>query len=214
MGLFDFFRDWWDSIFTRDVSMAVLGTEQSGKTTWYNYLLNKEIKQGSTKGTAVSREIEEFRTRDAKGHLFTLKKSNDISGALEYVGNFYKDMVLENDIILFFFRAPEFYLNVNNARHDIILRLGVIKDYSMKKKEQNPQKWEREHIFLIPTFKDKAEEIGLSLDMLKTELYKALLSDPKTESFALDIKVLRMYTTTDNRDLAFLKRTVFSKSLK
>ena len=112
--------------------IVILGTQQSGKTTIYDFLQGKENAGASTNID----EYEEFEYHIDEKHSIKIRKGRDIGGGEEFIRTFYTKMMQDSDIdiCLFVFNSYK-YVHEEEYRRDVNARLGLLhrKDMLAKK---------------------------------------------------------------------------------
>lgn len=103
--------------------LVILGMQQSGKTTIYDYLQGKKNAGASTNID----EYEEFKYYINDKHSVKIRKGRDIGGGEEFIKSFYTKMIQDSDIdiCLFVFNAYK-YVHEEEYRRDVNARLGLL----------------------------------------------------------------------------------------
>lgn len=110
----------WDK--GKKIGMAVLGMKQSGKTTWYNHLTgDNRVSQ-----TYDSVDIKEIFLKFPDGKEARIKEGKDIGGDEGNVSVYYRKMIENNEVVLFFFNAYD-YLNDIKYKREVNGRLEYVK---------------------------------------------------------------------------------------
>ena len=169
--------------FTKNMKLAVLGPEQSGKTSFKNFL--KEGKPGNPKQTTYVNEIEECKVTDSEGHTITIRVK-DISGQAAFVAIDYKERVTDYDFILFFFNSKDFMTDEVYST-DVVDRIGAMAHYINSTKDSY-----NKSVYIVPTFKDEAEANGITDDKLQTELYNKLHANSLAKQYEKSSNFLPM----------------------
>ncbi len=101
----------------------ILGPQQVGKTTLYDYLQGKN---NSSKQTSVN-NYDEFTYKIDKDKSLIIRKGKDIGGGTEFIERFYEKMITDKEVDygFFVFNAYE-YLNNIEHRRDVNARLDFI----------------------------------------------------------------------------------------
>lgn len=196
-------------ILTENIKLAVLGREQAGKTSFYNFL--KEGKPGDPDQTPLENEIEKFETHDSEGHTIKIHKVKDISGQKEFVARYYKELVTDYDVILFFFNSKDFMTDEDYST-DVVDRISVMAHHINPTKDSN-----NKSVYIVPTFKDEAEADGITDDKLLKELYNKLRADPEAKQYANSSNssdILPMYQTNNIPSLTNLRDRIFASYIK
>lgn len=176
----------------KEVGMAVLGIDQSGKTTWYDYLCKTNRNQ---KGTTKD-DIDAFTLKFDDGKKVHIKKGIDIGGGSVNIRPYYENMINENDVILFLFNAKKYiedteYMRECNARLDFI----------------NKKKHESQKIYIIMTFADKLKNRTKAYK----QAYELLKSRPYIKEMTDNFVLINM---TDEQEKKELKEKMFGEYKK
>lgn len=176
----------------KEVGMAVLGIDQSGKTTWYDYLCKTNRNQ---KGTTKD-DIDAFTLKFDDGKKVHIKKGIDIGGGSVNIRPYYENMINENDVILFLFNAKKYiedteYMRECNARLDFI----------------NKKKHESQKIYIIMTFADKLKNRTKAYK----QSYELLKSRPYIKEMTDNFVLINM---TDEQEKKELKEKMFGEYKK
>jgi len=188
--------------FNKNIKLAVLGREQAGKTSFWNFL--KDEKPGNPDQTPPEEKIGEFTTKDSEGHTITISSVIDISGQWDYVAKYYKKLVEENDVILFFFNSKDFMTDEEYST-DVVDRIIVMANHINSTKDSN-----NKSVYIVPTFKDVAEANGITDILLQKKLFHKLNEDPVAEHYANSSNILPMYQTNDIDSLTDLRDRIFA----
>lgn len=173
----------WDK--GRKIGMAVLGMKQSGKTTWYNYLTgDNRVAQ-----TYDSVRIKEIFLKFPDGKEARIKEGVDIGGDEGNVTEYYKKMIDNNEVVLFFFSAYD-YLNDNEYRRVVNGRLDYIKRHLGDK-----------YFYYIMTYADKIPDREGALSKILDVL--------KEEDFFKMQKGYFLINATDKKELEDLSTVIF-----
>ena len=197
----------------KEVGMAVLGIDQSGKTTWYDYLCKTNRNQ---KGTTKD-DIDAFTLKFDDGKKVHIKEGIDIGGGSVNVSPYYWNMIKENDVILFFFNAKKYieeteYMRECNARLDFINNKIKIYNYTYNYTSDiidiiNNKRCESKKIYIIMTFadqlKDRTEAYNKAYELLKSRPYIKEMTD----NFVL-------INMTDEQEKKELKEKMFGEYKK
>lgn len=133
----------WKNTKKNELGMAVLGESQSGKTLWYDFLCHTDFAGEQT----TEREIKKITLSFGLGRTVHLKKGKDINGDKSYMFS-YKQMVENNDVILFF-NSIEQYIHNKNYRRDVNQRLDFIFQNAKNKSKR---------IYIIWSYADKLSQ--------------------------------------------------------
>ncbi len=190
-----------------NLGMVVLGMPESGKTTWYDYML-KTSRSGMH--TVDSVTINEFKISFPDGKSVKIKKGLDIGGNEENIEIYYPTMIEDADILLFFFNIEEYLSSVAYER-DVNSRLDYI--YS-KWKEIKEIKNPSEAVYLIMTHKNPSEAVYLIMTHIDrvsnpNESIEKVLNRMRRRSFKA---ITRQYTAINmlnKEQLENLKREIF-----
>ena len=191
--------------FTKNMKLAVLGPEQSGKTSFKNFL--KEEKPGNPKQTTYVNEIEECKVTDSEGHTITIRVK-DISGQADFVAIDYKERVTDYDFILFFFNSKDFMTDEVYST-DVVDRIGAMAYYINSTKDSY-----NKTVYIVPTFKDEAEANGITDDKLQKELYNKLHANSLAKQYENPSNILPMYQTNDIPSLTDLRNRIFASYIQ
>lgn len=188
-------------VLQKNMKLAVLGREEAGKTSFYNFL--KDGVPGNPDQTPLSdKNIEKFQVQDSEGYTFSISII-DISGQKEAVASYYKDLVTDYDVILFFFNS-EYFMTDEDYSTDVVDRIKVMGDQINTTKDSN-----NKSVYIVPTFKDKAEASGIKdIDLQKELFHKFDEKAPEGKRYANNI--LPMYQTNDIRSLTDLRERIFN----
>lgn len=108
----------------KEENIAILGTEQSGKTTLWNRICQGGIQCGQTIG---ANEVPE-KIVTINGIERRIKQSVDIAGGEEMVGRYYQELIEKNDMIIFLFDIQKF-LEDQDVTDDVKMRLKKIHNH-------------------------------------------------------------------------------------
>ena len=162
----------------KEVGMAVLGIDQSGKTTWCDYLCKTNRNE---KGTTKD-DIDAFTLKFDDGKKVHINEGINIGGGSVNVSPYYyENMIKENDVILFFFNAKKYieeteYMRECNARLDLInnkiIKYNLYNLYNDTSDIINNKRCESKKIYIIMTFadqlKDRTEAYNKAYELLKS----------------------------------------------
>jgi hypothetical protein len=108
------------------VNLTILGMEGSGKTTlWNGILQGDELKHSQS--TSSKTQLEE-RVVEINGVKKVFKNNFDIPGGLDYVRLEYKNLIEENDFIIFSVSGPTYLFN-SKYQDEANARLSFIKRF-------------------------------------------------------------------------------------
>lgn len=131
----------------KGLSLAILGMQGAGKTTFWHILTRGMVQKGQTINIEITPEVEV--TINEKTRL--IKQSLDIAGGDELVGTEYEQLIKEKDFVLFLFNS-EIILNGNGEMSseeyvdEVRTRLQKIKSCLGDHKKR---------LHLVATFADK-----------------------------------------------------------
>ncbi len=168
------------------IGMAVLGMQQSGKTLWWNALTGQE--RG---GQTTEEEIESFTLHCREERELHLRKSIDIGGMEEKMVK-YRELVEENDKILFFFNIKEYLENTMYKRY-VLSRLDLITTYLTIEK----------NIYVIFSYLDKLSDSDKDFDTISDEIQNKF----KGENIRMKCHGVNM---TNPQDVELLKMKIFN----
>lgn len=143
---------------TEGKSLAVLGMQGAGKTQLYNMLKGKY----GVKTVPTGNEPYESFNIKLKDRTITISDGKDIGGNETYIRQFYEDMIVQNEIVIFVFNIKS-YFNNEKERRLINARLEYL--YEKCKLNKNIDK----NVVIIGSFADK-----LSKDEAKDPYNKLL----------------------------------------
>lgn len=115
-----FFSSIWKGTNKKELGLAVLGENQSGKTLWYDFLCNTQFSGVHT----MEREYDAFDFEYDDGRKVHIKKGRDINGDRHFM-SIYEEMVKDNDVIMFFNNIEQ-YIHNEEYRRDVNSRLDFI----------------------------------------------------------------------------------------
>lgn len=204
----------------KEVGMAVLGIDQSGKTTWYDYLCKTNRNE---KGTTKD-DIDAFTLKFDDGKKVHIKDGIDIGGGGVNISPYYENMINENDVILFFFNAKKYieeteYMRECNARLDFIN--NKIKIYNLYNSYNdtsdiitdiitgitNNKRCESKKIYIIMTFADQLKDRTKAYK----QAYELLKSRPYIKEMTDNFVLINM---TDEQEKKELKEKMFGEYKK
>jgi GTPase SAR1 family protein len=156
------------SYLTRDqekVKIGLIGMASSGKTTFLNKLRNFK---GQYHPTSTDK-YESFNFKLSTGKTIVIEKGKDIGGAKNYI-TFYRDIIKNNDIILYFFNIHE-YLKDNDYRRECNSRLAHINETDLSNYGilDGFNKQINDKIIIVASHSDKSSN---SSEMLMNEMLK------------------------------------------
>lgn len=105
-------------------SIAVLGMQMSGKTTFYDML--RYGKSNASGGTHLD-TIPSFEYTAPNGRCIKFAESKDIGGGEEYIKLWYEEQMKKNDIVFFFFDSYR-YSKETIYKKEVNARLSYIYD--------------------------------------------------------------------------------------
>lgn len=181
------------------LGMAVLGMPESGKTTWYDYLL-KTNRSGMH--TVDSVKIDGFKIYFSDGKSVIVKKGKDIGGNEENIRIYYSKMIEDNDIVLFFLDIEK-YLGSMAYERDANSRLDFIYfSWKEKKGDKDPSKT----VCLIMTHVDKVSN--------SKEAIEKVLNRMRRRSFSAITTQYAPINMINNEELEELKKIIFRRDGK
>lgn len=189
----------------KTMSLGVLGKEESGKTSFLNFLRDGD--PGTPDQTPQEDPIEGFDVVDSENNVMSIAAMKDINGQNEYVAKYYKDFVESKNVILFMFNANKFYWN-EDYRQDVVDRVAMLSVYSEMKEKECPK------VYLIPTFKDEAETNQVTDNKLKELILESLYKDYRAKKFSESEYLFKMYQTNDVDSLTQLRDNIFASYTK
>lgn len=142
-----------------EIGMAVLGTNDSGKTTWYNYLKGTPEQARRIKSQTIAVDnTPKFEIKFDSGKRIYIKEGKDINGTSDRIKNHYEPMIKENDVILFMVDLSLF-LKEEKMKLDVCDRLFVINTLLKRCQERdNAVKL----LYLVFTHADKVKDLNNS----------------------------------------------------
>ena len=167
------------------IGMAVLGMKQSGKTTWYNHLTG----DNRTSQTFDHVDIKEISLKFPGGKEAIIKEGKDIGGDEGNVSVYYREMIENNEVVLFFFNAYD-YLNDIKYQREVNGRLDYIKRHLGDRM-----------LSYIMTYADKLPDRNGSLNEVLNVL--------KERDFFKMQKGYFLVNATDKKELEDLTTTIF-----
>ena len=180
------------------LGMAVLGMPESGKTTWYDYLL----KTNRRYTTVDSVEIDGFKISFSDGKSVIVKKGKDIGGNEENIRIYYSKMIENNDIVLFFLNIEK-YLGSMAYERDANSRLDFIYfSWKEKKGDKDPSKT----VYLIMTHVDKVSNSKEAIEKVLNRMRRRSFSAITTQYTAINM--------INNEQLEELKKIIFRRDGK
>lgn len=193
---------WWliYKIWTKNnISMAVLGMQQSGKTLWYNHLkwnsgieVDRILEAPGQGGQTVDAEtVEKIVLKFPDGRRLKIRKGKDIGGNDENVNTYYKAMIEENDLLLFFFNSHE-YINDIMYQRKTNARLWHIQNHIGDKR-----------IILVMSYADQLLDRNKAREQIINTLKRSNLFGISKMSFIVDM--------TNKDEVEEMKKIVFKK---
>lgn len=175
----------------KGVGMAVLGMQESGKTTWYNYLLG-ENREGQT----TEYIIRQFSISlgDGDDNKLTIREGKDIGGVEEYQ-KYYEEMVKTNDKILFLFNLNNYDTKWNYQRQ-VHSRIQLICEAMGKDKVS-------ENLYIIMTHADKVKNLEKTKANTKMNI--------QDKEYGKKIKFFEAVNMVLKKDCNQLKTKIFSR---
>jgi GTPase SAR1 family protein len=155
-------------IFPKDsVNLTILGMQRSGKTTLWNGILEgNELKHSQS--TATITQLDE-KVVEINGVRKVFKNNFDIPGTIDYVRLEYKNLIEENDFVIFSVSGPEYLSNLK-YQDEANARLSFIK-YFIDKKDF--------HILITHTdqLQREADKNRILKILNKTDLFQHIKSE-------------------------------------
>jgi hypothetical protein len=178
------------------IGMAVLGMQQSGKTTWYDYLNGQNRHEKTTNKDIV----DSFTMHLSDEKSVTIKKGIDIGGDKAFIKEHYEKMIndKENDFVIFFFNIEK-YLNKIGYQRDVNSRLDLIYSILIKKITEEYEISKR--VFIIMSYKDKLSNPDKSFKDVTT-----LLSSKKYSPITKQMYCVNML---DAHEKETIKKKIF-----
>lgn len=181
--------------------LAVLGIEESGKTSFLRFLSNiEEIEKDQNNYT--------FEFTDSKNHNFRVEKIWFHTEKIEDINQIYPKAVSENNLILFFFDLSK--IDNEDYLQDVVDRLAVISEYCQLYENKKDEKT----VMIIPTHKDlikSDDQVRKQKDILHTALNKD--SSAKYFNKNKDL-ILNTFNTSNVENLKSLRDAICKKYLK
>lgn len=182
----------------KNLKLAVIGIEESGKTSFLSFLCNKED---------IEKDADnwQFNFSDRDNHDFIVEHISFHKEAIEDINWIYPKVVSDSNLILFFFDMSK--IGNKNYLQDVVDRLAVISEYCRfyKKNEKT--------VMIIPTHKDliPANELPNQKGILRN----ALSNDKSAKYFNENSHlILNTFNTSNVENLKSLRDAICKKYLK
>ena len=175
----------WKGTNKKELGLAVLGENQSGKTLWYDFLCNTQFSGVHT----MEREYDAFDFEYDDGRKVHIKKGRDINGDRHFM-SIYEQMVKDNDVIMFFNNIEQ-YIHNEEYRRDVNSRLDFIFHHLDKDKK----------LYIMWSYADKLADRSKGADEAKSLFLKRQIGKPTA------FLVVNM---TDNDEVKKKKKKIFN----
>ena len=135
-----------------NVKLAILGPNEAGKTTLWNYFAGKPF-------SPIYKQTEgkETISFEAYGVVWTTQKpkdykvkGHDINGNEDYIRIYWKDLIKDSDMIIFVFNANKYLENELEYQRDVNQRLQFVKSTIEKQTDGKKRK-----VWLLGSYADK-----------------------------------------------------------
>lgn len=163
----------YDVFFEEDkVDIAILGPNQAGKTTLWNYLKGKP-------SSTVYKETEgsvrlSFKSSNKSWNVSKIK-GYDINGNGDFIRDEWEKIVKESNMIIFIFNASEYLSNIEYQR-DVNQRMQFVKSVF----DGRTDKAKRD-IWLLGSYADllsnRSSEWRKVIDLIRTKPYRAICNN-------------------------------------
>ena len=141
-------------------SIAILGPQGCGKTSFLRFLQAKPYDEKKDNGTGVE-DYDSFKTKIGGGKEYIIKSGKDIGGGRDFIPFYYERMINDTDIVVFMFDINE-YFNNTEYQEDVIDRMDFV--------------WRKlQHKYKDDDIKSKYAVIGTHYDLLPEEESKKAL---------------------------------------
>lgn len=178
--------------------LAILGIEESGKTSFLRYISNiEDIEKDQNDYT--------FNFSDSDNHDFRVEHIYFHSEQIDNINWIYPKVVSESNLILFFFDMSK--IDSEDYLQDVVDRLAVISEYcQLYKKDEKT-------VLIIPTHKDlvPADQLPIQKGNFRTALNKDSSAKYFNENSNL---ILNTFNTSNVKDLKLLRDTICKKYLR
>lgn len=154
----------WRGTKKKELGMAVLGENQSGKTLWYDFLCNTNFHGAHT----MEREIDAFDFKYDDGRTVHVRKGKDINGDKHFM-SIYEAMIKENDVIMFF-NNIDLYIHNVNYRRDVNGRLDFIFHHLGTGNDKK--------LYIMWSYADKLDNRAQGFDEAKCLFQKRQIGNP------------------------------------
>ena len=104
-------------------SIAILGPQGCGKTSFLRILQAKPYDEKKDNGTSIE-DYDSFKTKIGDKE-YTIKSGKDIGGGTDFIRLYYKSMINDTDIVVFMFDINE-YFNDTEYQEDVIARMDFV----------------------------------------------------------------------------------------
>ena len=131
-------------------SMAILGPQGCGKTSFLRILQDKPYDEKKDNGTSIA-DYDSFKTKIGDKE-YIIKSGKDIGGGTDFIRLYYERMINDTDIVVFMFDINE-YFNDTEYQKDVIARMDFV--------------WRKlQHKYKDDDIKSKYAVIGTHYDLL------------------------------------------------
>lgn len=162
----------------RNVNLAILGPNEAGKTTLWNYLkgvpFSKEYFEtdGKTRVSFVSSN-KTWYTKKSNNSEEKIKFSGyDINGNGDFIKVEWEELIKESDMIIFIFNANKYLFDIDYQR-DVNQRMQYVK-YTIDKQNDGRKR----NVWLLGSYADllsnKKEQWRKIIDIIKTKPYSSI----------------------------------------
>ena len=165
-------KEWAKANGRKKVKLAILGPNEAGKTTLWNYFAGKP-------SSPIYEQTEGIQTISFKASNIVWTTINpkyfkvegpDINGNGDYIRNYWRKIIKNSDMIIFVFNAKNYLDNEHEYQRDVNQRLQFVKSTIDKQTDGNTRK-----VWLLGSFADKLknrkEDWEKIIDIIKTKPY-------------------------------------------
>lgn len=180
------------------LKLAVIGIEESGKTSFLRYISNiEDIEKDQNDYT--------FNFSDSDNHDFRVEHIYFHSEQIDNINWIYPKVVSDSNLILFFFDMSK--IDSEDYLQDVVDRLAVISEYcQLYKKDEKT-------VLVIPTHKDLLP--ANQLPTQKENFRAALNKDSSAKYFNENSNlILNTFNTSNVENLKSLRDTICKKYLR
>jgi len=177
----------WKGTNKKELGLAVLGENQSGKTLWYDFLRNTQFSGVHT----MEREYDAFDFEYDDGRKVHIKKGKDINGDRHFM-SIYEKMVKDNDVIMFFNNIEQ-YIHNEEYRRDVNSRLDFIFHHLDLDKDKK--------LYIMWSYTDKLADRSKGADEAKSLFLKRQIGKPTAFLFV---------NMTDNDEVKECAKKIFN----